>query len=54
MDCRRFVKETFDYLDKDHYRFKEFYYGFKPWRVVSVKKERKDRLLATLRKSIRV
>lgn len=54
MDCRRFVKETFDYLDKDHYRFKEFYYGFKPWTIISIKKERKDRLFVTMRKAIRV
>ena len=54
MDCRRFVKESFDYLDKDHYRFKEFYYGFKPWRIISIKKEKKDRLFVTMRKSISV
>ena len=51
-DCRRFVKETFDYLDKDHYRYKAFQYGFKPWEIVSIKKERNDRLYVTMRKPL--
>jgi predicted SAM-dependent methyltransferase len=50
MDCRRFVKETFDYFDKDHYRYKVFNYGFKPWKIITIKKEREDRLYAELQK----
>ncbi len=50
MDCRYFVAETFDYFNKDHYRFKAFHYGFESWEVVKVIKERKDRLYVELRK----
>jgi len=50
MDCRYFVAETFDYFDKDHYRFQKFHYNFKPWIIVSVENEREDRLYAILKK----
>jgi predicted SAM-dependent methyltransferase len=50
MDCRRFVPETFDYFDKDHYRYKMFDYGFKPWKVLKVKPEREDRLYVEMKK----
>jgi len=50
MDCRYFVVETFDYFNKDHYRFKAFHYGFMPWEIIKVEEERKDRLYAELRK----
>ena len=50
MDCRYFTRKTFDYFDKDHYRFQKFNYGFMPWEIISIKKERRDRLYATLRK----
>ena len=50
MDCRRFVRETFDYFNKDHYRYKVFNYGFKPWTIESVQRERDDRLFAILKK----
>ena len=54
MDCRRFVKETFDYFNKDHYRFKAFNYNFKPWTIVKIEQEREDRLYVEMRKSLRV
>jgi len=54
MDCRRFVPETFDYFDKDHYRYTAFQYGFKPWYCIQVVPEREDRLFVKMRKSIRV
>jgi len=50
MDCRYFVQETFDYFDQDHYRYKAFNYGFKPWEIVKVEKERTDRIYAELKK----
>lgn len=50
MDCRYFVKETFDYFDKDHYRYKVFHYGFSPWEIVKIEPERGDRIYAILRK----
>lgn len=50
MDCRYFIKETFDYFNKDHYRFKAFHYGFKPWKIIKVIPERGDRLYAELQK----
>jgi len=50
MDCRHFVPETFDYFNKDHYRFQKFHYGFKPWVVVKVEKEGEDRIYAVLQK----
>jgi len=50
MDCRRFVPETFDYFDKDHYRYQAFRYGFKPWHMVQVVEEG-DRLFVKMRKS---
>ena len=31
MDSRRFSKNTFDYLDVNHYRWSAFNYGFQPW-----------------------
>jgi len=51
MDCRYFVPETFDYFNKDHYRFQKFHYGFKPWAVVKVEKEKEDRIYAILQKA---
>jgi predicted SAM-dependent methyltransferase len=50
MDCRYFVKETFDYFNEEHYRYKMFHYGFFPWKVIKVEKEREDRLYAELKK----
>ena len=50
MDCRYFVKETFDYFNKEHYRFTEFNYGFKPWIIIKIEKEREDRLYVEMRK----
>jgi predicted SAM-dependent methyltransferase len=50
MDCRYFVNETFDYFNKDHYRFKAFNYGFKGWEIVLIRKERADRLYVEMRK----
>ena len=49
-DCRYFVKETFDYFNKEHYRFTEFNYGFKPWIIIKIEKEREDRLYVEMRK----
>jgi len=53
MDCRYFVPETFDYFNKDHYRYKAFNYGFKPWYCIQIKEE-KDRLFVKMRKSLSV
>lgn len=50
MDCRYFVKETFDYFNRGHYRWYGFDYGFKGWELLKVEKEREDRLYAELRK----
>lgn len=33
MDSRYFTPETFDYFNVDHYRYKAFNYGFKPWKI---------------------
>ena len=59
MDCRYFVKETFDYFNKDHYRFKVFNYGFEPWEIVKIEEigqkedsKIKDRLYVEMRKSL--
>jgi predicted SAM-dependent methyltransferase len=51
MDCRYFIPETFDYFNKDHYRFQKFHYGFKPWAVVKIEKEKEDRLYVVLQKA---
>jgi len=48
MDCRYFTPETFDYFDYKHYRWSEFKYGFKPWIIKSIKKERGTRLLVKM------
>ena len=53
MDCRYFVPETFDYLNKDHYRYTAFNYGFKPWHDIIILPERGDRLLVTMRKYVK-
>lgn len=50
MDCRYFVTETFDYFNVHHYRYQAFNYGFKPWEILLVRKEREDRLYAEMRK----
>lgn len=49
MDCRYFTKETFDHFNIEHYRWRVFKYGFKPWYIMSIKKERKTRLLVKMR-----
>jgi predicted SAM-dependent methyltransferase len=38
MDCRRFMEDTWNYLDKDHVHYKKYgkTYGFKPWKKISV------------------
>ena len=54
MDCRYFVKETFDYFDRTRYRYKAFGYEFKPWTIVKIEPERKDRLYVEMRKSLKV
>jgi hypothetical protein len=38
MDCRYFTEETFDYFNKDHYRWKAFNYGFRGWEIIKVEK----------------
>ena len=50
MDCRYFTKETFDYFNAEHYRYKAFNYGFKPWKVITIQDERTDRIYAVLKK----
>ena len=52
MDCRYFVKETFDYFNKDHYRYKVFHYGFKPWEIIKIEQERSDRLYVEMKKPL--
>jgi len=52
MDCRYFTPATFDYFNKDHYRYKAFHYTFKPWEIVSIEKEREDRLFVVMRKPL--
>ncbi|MBC8294502.1 MAG: methyltransferase domain-containing protein [Pelagibacterales bacterium] len=47
-DCREFVPETFTHFDVNHYRYKVFKYGFKPWHKISVKPERETRLLVKM------
>ena len=59
MDCRYFVPETFDYFNKEHYRFQAFNYGFKPWIITKIEEiegasGKKDRLLVWMRKALRV
>lgn len=56
-DCRAFTKETFDYFNKDHYRFKYYRYGFKPWIIVKIEEiggcqnpELRDRLYVEMKK----
>jgi len=51
MDCRYFIPETFDHFNVDHYRYKVFNYGFKPWKIINIEKigganllDHKDRL----------
>lgn len=36
MDCRFFTKETFDYFNYEHYRYKVFDYGFLPWKIIKI------------------
>ena len=54
MDCRQFTKESFDYLNGEHYRFKAFNYGFKPWRILKIREinggtsKKKDRLFVKM------
>ena len=36
MDSRYFTPETFDYFNFEHYRYKAFHYGFKPWRILRI------------------
>lgn len=57
MDCRYFTPATFDYFDKDHYRYKAFGYGFKPWKVLKIEHignqanpENKTRLYVEMKK----
>lgn len=50
MDCRYFVEETFDYFNQHHYRYKAFNYGFKPWNILVIQKERGDRLYVEMEK----
>ena len=38
LDCRFFVKESFDYFNYKHYRYQVFHCGFKPWRILKIKK----------------
>lgn len=38
MDSRRFIPETFDYFNVDHYRYKVFNYGFSPWKINKIEK----------------
>lgn len=54
MDCRRFVPETFDYFNKEHYRYQAFNYGFKPWCNIIIRKEQNDRLFVKMRKSLSI
>ena len=44
MDCRRFVRETFDHFNVKHYRWFAFDYGFKPWCKISIREHRTNRL----------
>lgn len=57
MDCRYFTTETFDYFNKDHYRFKAFKYGFYPWEIKKIENignlanpEIKNRLYVEMKK----
>ena len=52
MDCRYFVRETFDYFNKNHYRYKALHYGFKPWEIKVIARERSDRLYVEMRKPL--
>ena len=56
-DCRYFTKETFDYFDCGHRRYKYYKgYGFKPWKVLNIEEfagpndPQKDRFYVVLRK----
>lgn len=50
MDCRRFTPETFDYFNREHYRWYAFEYGFKPWHNIVIEPERGDRLYVKMQK----
>lgn len=60
-DARYFTEETFDYFNREHYRYGYYSnYGFKPWTIVKIEKisgpnnKTKDRLYVEMRKSLRV
>ena len=46
MDCRYFTSYTFDYFNINHYRWKEFNYGFNPWKILKIEtaEDKYDRL----------
>jgi hypothetical protein len=51
-DCRHFLEETFQYVDKDSELWYKYgrVYGFKPWKVLSVLTNERGIMTVTLKK----